>query len=119
MTVRPSTDTSKPSPRSGSASRRARWSTWIAAAVAGALVLAFAIFGIAFLVSGWAAINDTWVGILIVAALLGGLLVSLIAFVLALSVVIAHERWAPLWLPLLLFPAILTFLIVGELFWWE
>jgi hypothetical protein len=30
-----------------------------------------------------------------------------------------HEQWALLWLPLLLFPALLTFLVVGELFWWE
>jgi hypothetical protein len=55
----------------------------------------------------------------VVIALLGGLFVSFVVFVIALAVVIRHERWAPLWLPLLLFPAVLSFLIVGELFWWE
>ena len=54
-----------------------------------------------------------------VIALLGGLFASLAAFVGAFFVVIRRERWAPLWLPLLLFPAIVTFLVVGELFWWE
>jgi hypothetical protein len=119
MSVQSSTDNSRPTPRLGRASPRARWATWIAAAVAAAVVLAFAIFGIAYLVGGWEAINDTWVGIVMVAALIGGLLVSLIAFVLAVVSVIKHERWAPLWLPLLLFPAILAFLVLGELFWWE
>lgn len=35
-----------------------------------------------------------------------GVVVSLIAFVMALVARIRHERWEPLWLPLLLGPAI-------------
>lgn len=91
----------------------------VAAAVAAVMLASFVIFGIAYLVGGSSAIDDTWVGLLVVIALLGGLLVSFVVFVIALSVVIRHERWRPLWLPLLLFPAVLSFLMVGELFWWE
>ena len=119
MAVRPSGGNAEARRRMGAGSRRARWVVAIAAVVAGAIALSFAIFGIAYLIGGSAAIDDTWVGLLVVVALLGGLFASLVALVGAVTVVVRHERWAPLWLPLLLFPAILIFLLVGELFWWE
>lgn len=112
--------TSSTSPRHvAGRSALARGAVMVAAAVAGVIATSFVIFGIAYLVGGGGAIDDTWVGLLVVVALLGGLFVSLVAFVIALAVVIRHERWAPLWLPLLLFPAIFSFLLLGELFWWE
>jgi hypothetical protein len=100
-------------------SRIAPWSVRAATVVAGVLVAAFAIFLTTYLTGGWAAIDDVWVGAVVGGALLGGLFVSLVAFIGALTVVMRHERWPALWLPLLLFPTILAFLAVGELFWWE
>jgi len=52
-------------------------------------------------------------------SLLGGLLASLAAFALAVVAQVKHERWALLWLPLSVFPALLAFLVLGEAFWWE
>jgi hypothetical protein len=81
--------------------------------------VSFAIFAVAYAVGGSAAVDDTWIGLLLAVALLGGLAASLVAFVLALMAGVKHVRWRPLWLPLALFPAILAFLVLGELFWWE
>jgi hypothetical protein len=119
MTVQPSDGRIETTRQVGGASRLAHWAVVIGAVVAAALLVSVAIFAVAYLAGGWTAIDDTWVGLVMVIALLGGLLASLVAFVGALAAVIRHERWAALWLPLLLFPAILSFLVVGELFWWE
>jgi hypothetical protein len=99
--------------------RPAWWAFAMAAVVAVALVLSGVTFAVAYAVAGWGAIDDTWVGLIVVVSLLGGLVSSLVAFVLALVVKRKHRWWRPLWLPLTLFPAILAFLVVGELFWWE
>ena len=99
--------------------RLAHWAVAIAAVVAVALVVSFAAFAAAYAVGGWAAIDDTWVGFLVVVSLLGGLLASLVAFALAVIARMKHERWGLLWLPQSLFPAIAVFLVLGELFWWE
>jgi hypothetical protein len=90
-----------------------------AAAVVAVIAVSLAILGIAYLVGGWAVIDDTWIGFLAAAAVLGGLFVSLAAFVGALVVAITQHRWRPMLLPLLVFPAIAIFLVLGELFWWE
>jgi uncharacterized membrane protein YhaH (DUF805 family) len=99
--------------------RPARSAFTIAAAVSVALVVSGVTFAVAYAVGGWGAIDDTWVGLMVVVSLLGGLVAALVAFVLALVAKRKHERWKPLWLPLALFPAILAFLVLGELFWWE
>jgi hypothetical protein len=97
----------------------ARWAVGLAAAVVVALAASYTIFGTAYAIGGWDAIEDTWVGFLGAFSLLGGLLASLVAFVLALVAKVKHERWALLWLPLSVFPALLAFLVLGETFWWE
>ena len=99
--------------------RPARWAFTIAAVVAVMLVVSCVTFAVAYAVGGWPAIDDTWVGLIMVVSLLGGLAASLVAFVLALVAKRNHRWWVPLWLPLTLCPAILAFLILGELFWWE
>lgn len=120
MTARPvAGGASVPQHRSPAPSRLARWAVRIAAVVAVALVVSFAIFAVAYGVGGWGAIDDKWVGFIVAVSLLGGLLASLVAFALAVTSRVKHERWAMLWLPLSLFPAILAFLMLGELFWWE
>jgi len=120
MPVRPARRVG-PIHRCGSSSRvrSARWAVTIAAVVAGTLGMSSAILAVAYVVGGWGAIDDTWVGLIAVVSLLGGLAVSLVAFALAVAATVQHERWRLVWLPLLLFPAILLFLVLGELFWWE
>jgi hypothetical protein len=49
----------------------------------------------------------------------GGLLVSLVAFALAVAAKVKHERWSLLWLPLSLFPALLAIVVSAEAFWME
>ena len=74
---------------------------------------------IAYAIGGADAIEDNWVGLLAMIALLGGLLASLAAFALAVVATVRHERWALLWLPLSVLPGLLAFLVLGEAFWWE
>jgi hypothetical protein len=99
--------------------RLARWGVGIAAAVAIAILVSAAIFAVAYAVGDPGATVDNWVGFLGAVSLLGGLVGSLAAFALALAAKIKHEQWALSWLPFLLFLALLAFLVVGELFWWE
>lgn len=120
MTARPAAGgASIPQDRSPAPTRLARWAVRIAAVVAVALLVSIAIFAVAYGVGGWGAIDDTWVGFVVAVSLLGGLLASLVAFALAVTSKVKHEWWAMLWLPLSLFPALLAFLTLGELFWWE
>ena len=100
-------------------SRLARWAVGLAAAVVVAIAVSFAIFAVAHAIGGSGATEDNWVGFLLAVSLLGGLLASFAAFALAVVATIKHERWALLWLPLSVFPALLAFLVLGEGFWWE
>jgi hypothetical protein len=100
-------------------SRLIRWAVGLAAAVAVAIASSFVIFALAYAVGGSGATEDNWVGFLVAVLLLGGLLASLAAFALAVVAKVKHERWALLWLPLSLFPALLAFLVLGEALWWE
>ena len=99
--------------------RPARWAVGLAAVVAVATVTSFATFAIAYAIGGSGATEDNWVGFVAGVAMLGGLPTSLVAFLLAIVAKVRHERWALLWLPLLMFPGLLAFLVLGEAFWWE
>jgi hypothetical protein len=91
----------------------------LATLVSVVVVVAGAVFSIAYAVGGSDATSDNWVGVLAAVGLLGGVLTSLGAFVVALVAWLGHERTRLLWLPLLLFPALLAFVVLGEAFWWE
>lgn len=91
----------------------------LAIAVVAVVAVSYGIFGIALALGGWDAVEDNWVGFLGVFALLGGLLGSLVAFALAVVAKARHQAAARLWLPLVLFPALLSFVVLGEAFWWE
>ena len=120
MTARPAPERwSAPLDRSSRHTRLARSAVAIASVVAVAIVVSVAVFAAAYAVGGWAAIQDTGVGFIGAVSLLGGLVASLLAFVLAVTAVVKGDRWGLLWLPKLLFPAIAVFLVLGELFWWE
>ena len=47
---------------------------------------------------------DNWKGTIVTVGLFGGVLVSVVAFVLAVVERMQHDRWALLWLPLLFGP---------------
>ena len=81
--------------------------------------IAFAVYGVAFVVGGSSAVEDNWVAILVLVLFFGGFLASVIAFVLAVAVKVKHEQWRLLWLPLSVFPVLLAFVVLGEAFWWE
>jgi hypothetical protein len=120
MTAHPvSSPASVPAGRDRAHSSLARWAVGITAAVAVVILVSAAIFAVAYAVGGPGATEDNWVGLLSVVSLLGGLVASLVAFALALTAKIKQEQWALLWLPLLLLPALLAFLVLGELFLWE
>ena len=94
-----------------------RWAVGLAAAVAIVVSVSYAIFFIAIAIGG--RVDDTWVGYLGGVSLVGGLLVSLVAFALAVVAKVKHERWGLLWLPLSVFPALLAIVVIAEAFWME
>jgi hypothetical protein len=87
--------------------------------VAVVVAVSYAIFGVAWAVGGEDAVSDNWVGFLGALAMLGGLATSLVAFVLAMVAKVKHEQWKLLWLPLVLFPALLAVVLLVEAFWME
>jgi hypothetical protein len=99
--------------------RPARWAVALAEAVVAVVALAAIVFVVAYAVGGAGATEDNWVGALAAVALLGGLAVALVAFALAVQARLQHDRRALLWLPLAVFPVLLGFVVLGELFWWE
>lgn len=100
-------------------SQLARWAVGLAAVVAVVIAVSGAIIALAYARAGSDAISDNWIGILGTVALIGGLLASLVAFALAIAARVKHERWAWLWFPLSMFPVLLAFVVLGEVFWWE
>jgi hypothetical protein len=74
---------------------------------------------IAYAVGIESAVEDTVLGSLLGGTALAGLVGSFAAFLAAIVARFTHERWAVLWLPLCVFPALLAFLVLGEAFWWE
>lgn len=105
--------------RAGTDGREARWAVALAEAVVVVVALCATIFGVAYAVGGVEATEDNWVGFLAAVGLLGGLAVSFAAFVLAILARLNHEHRSLLWLPWTVFPAMLGFIVLGELFWWE
>ena len=86
------------------------WAVGLAVAAIGVMVAGAVLLGIAVLVGGADAVEDTWVGSLGVDVVCLGLRASAIAFAAALWVRVRHESWTRLWLPLAVFPALATLL---------
>ena len=70
-------------------------------------------------IGGSDATADNWVGCLVVCLLLAGVMAALAAFVLTSAAMVRYERWALLWLPLSVFPAVFALTVLGEALWWE
>lgn len=96
-----------------------RWAVWLAAVVVGVVSVAYTIFGVAWAVGGESAVSDTFIGYLAGFAMLGGLVASLVAFVMAAVAKARHEARALLWLPLTVFPVLLAVVVLVEALWME
>ena len=94
----------------------ARWAVRLAAGVVVVDVVAYSLLGVAYAVNGDAGISDNWVGMVGAVALLGGLAVSLAAFLMALAARLGHARHRLMWLPLAVFPALLVGTVLLEVF---
>jgi hypothetical protein len=103
----------------GSSRGLTRLAFWSAVLVAGVVAVAAVIFTAAYAVGGPDATADNWVGVVGVLGLFGGLAWSLVSFVLAVGARMREGSSGSLWLPFLLFPALLAFLVLGEAVWWE
>lgn len=96
-----------------------QWAVRLAAAVTVVVAATSALLLVSYAVGGDAAISDNWVGYAGAAGVLGGLFASLVAFLMALIARRRHAHRDWLWLPLALFPALLAFVVLSELFWLE
>jgi hypothetical protein len=109
-----------PAPRSfDGPAQLGRWAVRLAVGTVAVLVPAYTILGVALATGGQEAISDNWIGYLGGFALVGGLAVSLMAFLMALAVRLRHREVRLLWLPLSLFPALALVVAAVELFWME
>ena len=80
---------------------------------------AAAAIAIAYAIGEEGAVEDTTLGVVLTLIMAAGVLGSLAAFVMAIVAAVKRERWALLWLPLSVLPAIVLFVSLGEAFWWE
>ncbi len=109
-----------PAPRSfDGPAQLGRWAVRLAVGTVAVLVPASTVVGVALATGGQDAISDNWVGYLGGFALIGGLAVSLMGFLMALASRLRRSgvRW--LWLPLALFPTLALVVAAVELFWME
>ena len=81
-----------------------------------ALAIAYSIFFVALAVNGEDGISDNWVGFLAAYALLGGLALALIAFLMGLFLWRRQNHHPLLWLPMYLFPTLAIVTLLVEFF---
>jgi len=94
-----------------------RWAVGLAEAVVAVVAASYTVFFATVATGG--SVDDTWVGSLGGLAFIGGMLVSFVAFVLAVFAKVKRERWGLLWLPLSVFPALLAIVVIAEAFFMD
>lgn len=99
--------------------RLARWAVRLSVVFGAAATASIATVVIAYAVGVESAVEDTLFGWFLGRMALTGFVGSVAAFLAAIVAKFRHERWAVLWLPLCVFPALLAFLVLGEALWWE
>lgn len=119
MTVTPVSSTSSPPDTRPPQSRVARWAVKIASACATAFTASIAAVALAYASERESAVEDTWLGALLVIVPAVAIVGSLASFILAILAKVRHERWAWLWLPLGAFPAMVAFVAFAEAFLME
>jgi hypothetical protein len=91
--------------------RAARWSVWLS----GVFAAAVAVISLELAFAG----DTEWAGALATTMVLGGLAAVFCACALSIIAWVRGDHWRLLWVPLVLFPAVVAFLVLGEAFWWE
>ncbi len=99
--------------------RLAEWAVGSAAVFGVAFAVSIGTIAIAYAAGVESAVEDNWLGALLVFVAFAGVVGSLAAFAMAIVARIRHERWKLLWLPLCLLPGLIAFVILGEAFLWE
>jgi hypothetical protein len=99
--------------------RLARWAVRLSAVFGAAAATSIATLVIVYALGVESPVEDTSLGAFLAIVAFTGFLGSLGGFVAAVIAKARRERWALLWLPLCVFPALLAFLVLGEAFWWE
>jgi hypothetical protein len=74
---------------------------------------------VAYVIGEANAVEDNWPAYALGFVAFAGFLGALLGFVLGVVFLLRGKAWKDLRLPLGLFPAIVTFLVIGELFVWE
>ena len=99
--------------------RLARWATALSAVSGVLLAVPIAAIAVAYAVGSADVVEDTWLGYSLGFASFAGLLGSLVACVLGVIAKTWRERGRLAWLSLAVFPAAMTFLVIGEVLWWD
>jgi hypothetical protein len=84
-----------------------------------AFFVSIGVIAVAYVLGDANAVEDNWAGFALGFVAFAGLLGALLGFVLGVVSGLRGEGWRDVWLPLALIPAIVTVLVIGELFVWE
>ena len=96
-------------------SLHAKWAVGLAGIVAvGAAGLA-----VVYVVQGADVTDNPWVRFFAAVLLLLALLVAMPAFGMAVTAKVQRETWPALWLPLVVFPALVVFVVYGQSHLWN
>lgn len=91
------------------------WAITICAIPAGAMAAAGLLVLAALAAGGSDAIRDTWVSATAAVLIEVTVVLSFVSFVMAVTAKVKRQATRPL----ATFPAVITLLALGELFWWE
>ena len=96
-------------------SSHAKW----AVGLAGIVAVVVAGLAVAYVLEGTDVTDNPWVSFFAAVLLVIGLLIAMPAFGMAVTAKVQHETWAALWLPLLVFPALVVFVVYGQSHLWN
>jgi hypothetical protein len=74
---------------------------------------------VAYVVEGTDVTDNAWVSFFAAVLLIVALLIALPAFGMAVTAKVQRESWPALWLPLVVFPALVVFVVYGQSHLWN
>ena len=96
-------------------SSHAKW----AVGLAGIVAVGVALLAVAYVVEGSDVTDNPWVSFSAAVLLLLALLMAMPAFGMAVTAKVQRETWPALWLPLVVFPALVVFVVYGRSHLWN
>ena len=96
-------------------SLHAKW----AVGLAGIVAVGVALLAVAYVVEGSDITDNPWVSFSAAVLLLLALLMAMPAFGMAVAAKVQRETWPALWLPLVVFPALVVFVVYGRSHLWN